>query len=847
MDRHGEDEEVRPVACGGRLLLLLLLVTAAVVPCAQAQDAPPLQQEPAVVVQGPDEPVSEGRPPLVTRVRFEGNTVFPDRELARHVRTEANRRFLGIPGLTWWRWVYQLGDALGGRLGQALMNGGEAPALLDQTLLREDAERLAQFYRQEGFREARVEVEAVPLGLEVEAVSVVFHVDPGKPLYARTVTYEGLEQLEEPSKRQLAEASVLEPAAVSDSLPLQFRVVPRRYSEPELVQERQRILRFLQQAGYAAVTRDSVRALVYPRLNQTEAPDSFDVTFRIQPGPRYRMGAVHFDVQGPEDGVRPRTDTVAGGPEPVTASIRGETRLRGRLLDRALQLRPGAWYDADALQATKRRLEGTGVFAFTDINALPDSTYPDSAGVLYLPHRLDLRTRNRHQVRFETFLLQRSDILGSTGSELGTGVATSYENVNLLGGGETFELRVAGSVASSFDAERQSRSLLSSAQAEANTSITYPYLVGAFDGLEDRFDLYDARTRLSVSLLTARRENLRFIIRGRGAARFRLEMLHTATVSSLVDLIDVSVSSPDTLRGFQDFLDRIIGPDDAPIVTDPVQRAQIREDYTEPQVNSAVRYTFRSANVNPLRRAQGYSYEASFEVGNTIPVLLDRLVLTRDTVESSLPGLPLLRGDSESRLVYRPYVRLLGDFRRYWPVGEDDVVALKFIGGWAQPTGKPDVVPFDRRFYSGGASSVRGWELRELRPQPLGAVAGSTTNGDVPNLLGGDVKLEASGELRSTVFRNVLTADWVSVFFLDAGNVWFGPRNPGEREGRFRLGTFYNQLGVGSGLGLRLAWDYLILRLDAAVKVHDPLRPGTGLFPDGLGAPRLHFGIGHAF
>ena len=161
-----------------------------------------------------------------------------------------------------------------------------------------------------------------------------------------------------------------------------------------------------------------------------------------------------------------------------------------------------------------------------------------------------------------------------------------------------------------------------------------------FGSLDRLLNLYQARTRLSLSLLTARREDLRLIIRGRGNTRIRLEMQHTPTVISLVDLLDLSLSNPDTLDGFEEaFLDNILGP-----VDDPVQRAQILEDYTQPQINNALRYTFRSANVNPLRRERGYSYEAAFEIGGNLPYLLDRFVYTPDLLEGSLPGLPFFGG-----------------------------------------------------------------------------------------------------------------------------------------------------------------------------------------------------------
>ena len=188
-----------------------------------------------------------------------------------------------------------------------------------------------------------------------------------------------------------------------------------------------------------------------------------------------------------------------------------------------------------------------------------------------------------------------------------------------------------------------------------------------------------------------------------------------------------------------------------------------------------------------------------------------------------------------------------GDIRRYNPVGPNTVFAWKFISGLAHPTGKANTVPFDRRFYSGGASSVRGWGLRELGP---GRIRADTTNnslgGEVNSIFGGDIKLEASVELRNTMLKNVFAADWILTFFGDAGNVWFGPRNPGNRDGRFRFNSFYREIGVSGGFGLRFAWEYLILRLDLAYRIYDPTLDGD-FVNNSFRGPKLHFGIGHAF
>ena len=800
--------------------------------------------------------------PIVRKVRVNGNSHFSDGTLKKQIRTSRNRRILGIPGFTWWRWVYRLGDAdwMWGRLGDALKSGGEPPAYLDSTTVAGDVERLQLYYEQQGFFDATVS-SAIQLSESGKRASVTFRVDPGPAQYLRRISYEGLNSLSVAQRRRLGRETVLDPTDWTADTPLTFRVNDQRYQEPLLLEERRRMLSFLQSEGYAAVTRDSIRAIVQM---DTTPPGSLDVTFRVRPGPRYRFGDVHFRITGPEESP-PRQDTIespvdsTGGLRPlVTSEIENESQLGTGLLRRSLQFVPGTTYDQSRVRATKQRLEGAGLFAFTSLSPQFDAaTRVDSTR--YLPLRIEAQTRQRHRLRLETFGLQRGPEIDFGANEFGIGLGGVYENANALGGGETFRLRASGSVATSLDS-----TLFTSTQFEGSASLTLPYLIRPFGQFERIFDLANARTQVSLSALTARRNELRLRIRSRNSARLRLEMNHTPTRASLVDVIDVSVSNPDTLSGFRDrFLDTLfVGIDD------PVQRAQILEDYTQPQVNTAFRYTFRSATANPLRRREGHIYELSGEVGNTLPLLFDRFIFAPDTLDYSVPGLTGRSGGGLSgTLLFRPYVRGTVDLRRYVYLGPGSTLALKFFGGMAHPTAGPTLVPFDRRFFSGGASSVRGWRLRQLGPG--GAGPPDTTGrgvGNITGILGGDIKLETSVELRTTLLRNILAADWIGATFLDVGNVWFGPRNQGfgqvpadasaeqprpslppDRNGRFRGFSSLNEVGVGSGIGLRIEWEYLIVRFDLAYRLHDPSPQGDDVFSETHTGPLLHFGIGQAF
>lgn len=823
-------------------IAVILVVGSAMAGTAHSGKANTTEEQPRAVS-------ADSTRPIVKRVRVKGNQHFSNTELKKQLRTSRNRRVLGIPGFTWWRWMYRLGstDWIWDRMGRALRKGGERPAYLDSTTVAGDVERLTLFYQQEGFREANV-LSRVRLERDGKRAVVTFRVEPGPPTYLRRIRYEGLDRLSREQQRQLARETVLNSHRFDPQSPLSFRVKNQRFQKPLLLEERRRLLSFLQNEGYAAVGRDSVRALVY---ENRAPPGSLDVTLRVRPGPKYRFGDVRFQIRGPEraplrrDTLDAPVDTTGGGAPLVVSSISDDTKLGTRLLDRSLQFVPGTTYRRESVLDTKQRLEGTGIFTLTSLTPqFEEVTTVDSTR--YLPLRIEGQTQQRHRLRMETFGLQRAGGINVGSSEFGIGLSGVYENINALGGGETFRLRTSGTVATSLDS-----TLITSRQLEGTASLTFPYLIRPFGGFERLFNLSNAKTEVSLSALTARRNELRLRIRSRSNARLRLEMNHTSTRTSLVDVFDLSVSNPDTLSGFRkQFLNSLFSR-----IEDPVQQAQILEDYTQPQINTALRYTFRSNTVNQLKRRDGHIYELSGEVGNTLPFLVDRFIFGPDSLEYSVPG---LAGKAEEglsgRLLYRPYLRGSVDLRQYVPLSEGSTLATRLFGGMAHPTGRPTLVPFDRRFFSGGGSSVRGWRLRELGP------GGADQRID---FLGGEIKLESSIEVRTTLLRNILAADWVGATFLDAGNVWFGPRNDGiaQREsvggegrspsraesGRFQGLSALTNVGVGSGVGLRIEWPYLVVRFDLAYRLHDPSPANDDVFADEFGGPLLHFGIGQSF
>jgi len=180
------------------------------------------------------------------------------------------------------------------------------------------------------------------------------------------------------------------------------------------------------------------------------------------------------------------------------------------------------------------------------------------------------------------------------------------------------------------------------------------------------------------------------------------------------------------------------------------------------------------------------------------------------------------------------------DYARTFIIDHQNSVAWRIGGGIGFPYGNSDILPFEKRYYSGGANSVRAWPVRELGP--------GNFNSDSANFYfqSGDIKLNMNIEYRTRFFWKLEAA-----VFVDAGNIWTIKDYPGQEGGAFKFDSFYSQIALGYGLGLRLDMDFFLLRLDSGWKAYDPARSGKEswaiLHPNFKNNWAWHFAVGYPF
>jgi len=168
------------------------------------------------------------------------------------------------------------------------------------------------------------------------------------------------------------------------------------------------------------------------------------------------------------------------------------------------------------------------------------------------------------------------------------------------------------------------------------------------------------------------------------------------------------------------------------------------------------------------------------------------------------------------------------------------VVGRTFIG-IGVPYGNFDDLPFEKKYFTGGANGIRAWQVRSLGPGSY-----KVPSNIYPNQ-SSDIKLEANLEYRFILF-------WLmeGALFMDAGNIW-AINSLDNREGAvFKINEFYKQIAVGSGVGLRFNFTYFLFRLDLGVKMRDPSLPAGKRFIPGnyrLSSDQfnLSFAIGYPF
>ncbi|MFM7681809.1 MAG: BamA/TamA family outer membrane protein, partial [Bacteroidota bacterium] len=163
---------------------------------------------------------------------------------------------------------------------------------------------------------------------------------------------------------------------------------------------------------------------------------------------------------------------------------------------------------------------------------------------------------------------------------------------------------------------------------------------------------------------------------------------------------------------------------------------------------------------------------------------------------------------------FAQYIRGLFEFKNYYYIARSSQTVLvnRLFFGIGVPYGNSQGLPFEKSFFAGGVNGLRGFLLRGVGP---GSVPQDSISSGIFRI--GQMHVETNLEFRFSITKVIKWA-----FFTDLGNVWNVPQQEINQNGSFKFSRFWKDLAWDIGTGLRLDFNFLILRLDVASAIKNP-------------------------
>ena len=685
-------------------------------------------------------------------------------------------------------------------INKALRRVGDAPVIYSEDDTEHSRQEVEKAVRNLGYMGAVAEAKTKTKG---KKLSLTYKVTSGRPYKIRSISYDIPDQ-------KIWNYMLTDSAStlLKEGMNLDINV---------LDQERSRINDLLQRNGYYRFNKEYFSY----SADTTRNTYLVDLTMHLEPyrisadsvsvcHPQYYVNQIHFQTDYnamPDEVNEQEEDTMVYKGYPVV--YRGKPFIRPRVLLGNQRLTKGELYNGDAVQQTYQNFNRLPVMRYTNIRFEEfhrnDSSFIDAYVQL---------TKNK--LRSVSFEIEGTNSAG----DLGAAAAVSLSNRNLFRGSESLTVRLRGAYEAVSGLQGNYRNE-SFTELSAEASLNFPRILFPF---------------LSHSFVNRIRANTLFELRYNYQLRPEFTRIIASTGWSYqwgmnqnkhrhrIDLLDVNY------------------------LYMPWIHPEFKERYLDQQDNYIVRYNYEDR----LIVRSGYTYVYNSNGSSMSSNIFNGTSYTmRVNVEAAgnwLYGLAKLTNmrknkDGEYAIMNIPFAQYIkGDFEFAKNIAIDNrnSIAYHLAFGIAVPYGNATMIPFEKRYFAGGANSVRGWSVRSLGP---GSFAG---DGNFMNQTG-DLKLEGSLEYRSNLFWKLAGA-----VFVDAGNVWTLRDYESQPGGQFLFDKFYKQIAVAYGIGLRIDLGFFILRFDGGMKAINPAyESGRDRYP--IFHPKFsrdfafHFAVGYPF
>jgi outer membrane translocation and assembly module TamA len=485
----------------------------------------------------------------------------------------------------------------------------------------------------------------------------------------------------------------------------------------------------------------------------------------------------------------------------------GKIRFKPGLLINSNHIADRKYYSLNLVERTYNELFALKLFKIINIR-FTETGLLDSLGNPTLDCIIHL-TPSKRQAFTVTF--EGTNSLGNFGVAGNLG----YQHKNLFRGGELLDVTLLGATERQSYGKGDSLTTFHSFESGIDTKLTLPKYLAPIR-TKSLFRYSTPQTLIDVSYNYQNRPDFtRTILRASFGYQWKSSE-YTTHRFNVLDLNLVKMFAYDSA-----FVSRI-------------ENLFIRSSYTDHSI-SAWNYSYTYNTQNIQKRSEYDFLRATAETAGNLLYGINKLFNKQAYTSDSLSG----RKYHFLGTPFAQYLKTDLEYRKGIVIDKFNMVAFRGFGGIVIPYGNSDQVPFERKYFTGGANGIRAWPVRTLGP-------GSYKAGlnEFPNQTG-DIKLEANAE-----YRFAIITEFEGAFFLDMGNIWSLKDNRPGTE--FKLNRFYKEIAVGTGFGIRYDFSYVILRVDLGVKLRDPsLNEGERWIPVSNLLNKYNynftFGIGYPF
>lgn len=685
---------------------------------------------------------------------------------------------------------------------------GEPPVIYDSVLTDLSASQLHTVMVNKGYLKGEVKVDTT-MRTEKKKIDVTYTMTPGEPYIVSSIDW----QYADDSIASIIE-SRMDRSLLSEGMNLDRNILDA---------ERDRITGLLRNHGYYAFDKEFISFVA----DTTADNRNVDLTLVVNPpyertttagpiidthSPYYireiKVVANYDPAKMPELRLITTPDSVSYGEIEI---LYGNDRyLRPSVIAENVFFQRGKLFRTRDVNRTYKAFSRLGILNFINVQLVPVAHID---GKNWLDAYILLTPGKPQSIELE---------LEGTNSEgdLGVAAGITYSHNNIGHSSETFTAKLRGayeSLSGNLDGLIHDRYM----EYSLDLGLSYPKFKAPFLSADFKKSV-PASTEFNVSMNYQERPEYTRIIAGAGWTYKWSDIRHRHTFSPL----DINyVYLPESTNSFLDQ----IAPDN------PLLRYSY-EDHFIMSMSYHYYYTTKRQQLNHLRerfQPNVSTLRVGVETAGNLLYAINSIFTHRPDPQENPYKVFGIR--------YSQYVKAEAEYAYTHTFDMRNSLAFRAGLGVAYPYGNSRILPFEKRFYGGGANGVRGWDVRTLGPGNYASVS------DVSSFINqcGDINFILSLEYRAKLF-------WFfeGALFVDAGNIWTIHNYESQPGGMFQFDSFFKQLAMSYGLGLRLNFNYFLIRIDLGMKAHNPAKNAESwplLHPKWGRDHSLHFSIGYPF